>query len=58
MRPEWTKIRLAIRAKFSELEPGKWGSLTVTLPPGKYLLICNLPGHYGAGMSTEFAVTK
>jgi len=46
------------KGEVSELEPGKWGSLTVTLEPGKYLLICNVPGHYGAGMWTEFAVTK
>ena len=32
-----------------------WGraravSLTVTLPAGKYVLLCNLPGHYASGM--------
>ena len=31
---------------------------TVPLKAGKYLLICNVPGHYGAGMWTEFTVTK
>ena len=36
----------------SELEPGKSGSLTVTLKPGTYLLYCNIPGHYLAGMWT------
>jgi uncharacterized cupredoxin-like copper-binding protein len=36
----------------SELEPGKTGSLTVTLKPGTYLLYCNVPGHYMAGMWT------
>jgi len=34
----------------SELDPGKTGSLTVTLKPGTYLLYCNVPGHYMAGM--------
>lgn len=34
----------------SELEPGKSGTLTVTLKPGTYLLYCNIPGHYMAGM--------
>jgi len=34
----------------SELDPGKNGSLTVTLKPGTYLLYCNVPGHYMAGM--------
>jgi uncharacterized cupredoxin-like copper-binding protein len=27
------------------------------LAPGRYLLICNLPGHYQAGMHTVFTVT-
>jgi len=36
----------------SELEPGKSGSLKVTLKPGTYLLYCNVPGHYMAGMWT------
>ncbi len=31
--------------------------LTLTLPPGRYELVCNLPGHYAAGMYTEFTVT-
>ena len=26
--------------------------------PGKYLLICNVAGHYAAGMWTEFTVIK
>ncbi|WP_281408400.1 hypothetical protein [Mesorhizobium sp. B2-3-14] len=40
----------------SELDPGKSGTLIVDLKPVKYLLICNVPGHYGAGMSPEFTV--
>ncbi len=46
------------KGEVSELDPGKSGSLTVPLQPGKYLLICNVPGHYAAGMWTEFDVTK
>jgi uncharacterized cupredoxin-like copper-binding protein len=34
----------------SELEPGKSGSLTLDLKPGLYVLFCNVPGHYSAGM--------
>lgn len=41
----------------SELDPGKSGSLTLKLMPGKYLLACNAPGHYAAGMWTELTVT-
>ncbi|ELV8684308.1 hypothetical protein QNE28_004307 [Vibrio fluvialis] len=40
----------------SELEPGQSGSLTVNLKPGKYLLLCNIPGHYEMGMFTPFIV--
>ncbi|EOV1171820.1 sulfocyanin-like copper-binding protein [Vibrio fluvialis] len=40
----------------SELEPGRSGSLTVNLKPGKYLLLCNIPGHYEMGMFTPFIV--
>jgi uncharacterized cupredoxin-like copper-binding protein len=46
------------KGEVSELDPGQSGSLTVKLDPGKYLLICNVPGHYAAGMWTEFDVTK
>lgn len=46
------------KGEVSELDPGASGSLTVVLKPGKYLLICNVAGHYAAGMWTEFEVTK
>jgi uncharacterized cupredoxin-like copper-binding protein len=46
------------KGEVSELDPGAKGTLTVNLKPGKYLLICNVPGHYAAGMWTEFTVTK
>lgn len=37
--------------------PGTSGWVTVTLPPGRYELACNLPGHYAAGMYTQITVT-
>ncbi|HWU32416.1 MAG TPA: sulfocyanin-like copper-binding protein [Marmoricola sp.] len=46
------------KGEVSELDPGASGSLTVALKPGSYLLICNVPGHYAAGMWTQFEVTK
>jgi uncharacterized cupredoxin-like copper-binding protein len=33
-----------------ELDPGRVGRATLVLKPGKYLLICNVPGHYQLGM--------
>jgi uncharacterized cupredoxin-like copper-binding protein len=42
----------------SDLPPGRSGSLTVRLVPGNYLLICNQPNHYKAGMWTKLTVTQ
>jgi uncharacterized cupredoxin-like copper-binding protein len=39
-----------------EIEPTRTAAMTVTLKPGKYLLYCNLPGHYMAGMWTVIEV--
>ncbi|MBN8889910.1 MAG: hypothetical protein J0H91_06400 [Rhodospirillales bacterium] len=41
----------------SELAPNATGALRITLKPGKYLLYCNVPGHYALGMWTEITVT-
>ena len=38
--------------EISDLKPGGRGKLTVNLRPGTYLLFCNQPGHYKAGMSS------
>jgi uncharacterized cupredoxin-like copper-binding protein len=35
---------------------GKKKSLDVILKPGKYVLLCNLPGHYKAGQYTGITV--
>jgi uncharacterized cupredoxin-like copper-binding protein len=35
---------------------GETKDLTVTLTPGHYVLICNLPGHYQLGMRTALTV--
>lgn len=40
-----------------DLQPGASYTLDVTLTPGSYLLICNVPGHYAAGMVTPLTVT-
>ena len=40
----------------SELDPGKSGALTVEMKPGLYILYCNIPGHYMAGMWTTLKV--
>ena len=39
------------------IAPGTSGWTTLTLPPGRYELICNIAGHYGAGMYAVLDVT-
>ena len=39
-----------------DIRPRKTLTLSVALKPGKYVLICNLPGHYARGMHTAFRV--
>lgn len=39
------------------LRPGGTGWTTLDLQPGRYELICNLPGHYAAGMFAELDVS-
>jgi uncharacterized cupredoxin-like copper-binding protein len=38
------------------LAAGDSGDLQVDLAPGAYALVCNLPGHYAAGMYADFTV--
>lgn len=38
------------------ISPGAIGWTTLTLEPGRYELLCNIAGHYGAGMYTQLAV--
>lgn len=42
--------------KTQVFRPGLTRRLTLTLRPGKYVLICNVPGHYQAGMFVGFRV--
>ncbi|HEX9313032.1 MAG TPA: cupredoxin domain-containing protein [Actinomycetota bacterium] len=39
-----------------DIAAGATASLSVRLTPGKYVFICNLPGHYHLGMNTGFVV--
>jgi uncharacterized cupredoxin-like copper-binding protein len=42
----------------NEMEPNAEKTITLDLKPGTYLLICNVPGHYAAGMWTPLTVTQ
>jgi uncharacterized cupredoxin-like copper-binding protein len=43
--------------EIGNIRPGKSKVLTVDLPPGTYTAMCNLAGHYVAGMHFTFTVT-
>ena len=49
--------KLQALGEASDIKPGATKSLTLTLKPGKYVMLCNLRGHYKAGMATPFEVT-
>jgi uncharacterized cupredoxin-like copper-binding protein len=39
------------------IDPGKNRRLILKLVPGRYVLVCNQPGHYSMGMHTSLLVT-
>lgn len=49
-------MQTGLVGKTSTLKPGQTRRLTLTLKRGRYVLICNLPGHYKAGMRIAFRV--
>jgi uncharacterized cupredoxin-like copper-binding protein len=40
-----------------DIQPGADATLSLNLPPGRYVFICNLKGHYNKGMHSSFTVT-
>ncbi len=40
-----------------DMDVGAVQMLTIDLAPGHYIVVCNLPGHYAAGMRQDFWVT-
>jgi uncharacterized cupredoxin-like copper-binding protein len=61
LRPDGTTVdeEALERATVGILEPGAPGSvrqLLLHLPPGRYVLICNMSGHFLGGMHTELVV--
>lgn len=43
-------------AEKENIAPGATKRLAADLPPGRYVLLCNVPGHYAVGMRTALVV--
>ena len=50
--------QLQVIARTNRLLPGETVRLKLALEPGNYVLICNIGGHYNAGMYTAFRVVE
>lgn len=50
------EAKVTFVGKQEDIDPGDTRDLTLNLAPGKYVLICNQPGHYKAGMRLAFTV--
>lgn len=48
--------QLKTLGEVADLQPSDTGTLKATLKPGAYLLLCNIKGHYEAGMATKLTV--
>jgi len=49
--------QVKVLGEAGDLEPNASKTLDLTLAPGSYLLVCNVPGHYAAGMVAALNVT-
>jgi len=50
--------KLSSPGEKGDIAAGQVGDLTLALPAGRYMFICNQPGHFKAGMHTVFNVTS
>jgi len=48
----------AAQGMIPDMDGGASGQMTMHLRPGKYMLFCNVEGHYMAGQHMVFTVTK
>jgi uncharacterized cupredoxin-like copper-binding protein len=55
--PTVTETDLDLVDEVEDIAPGVGTSLSVDLQPGAYVVICNVEGHYGAGMRASLTVT-
>jgi uncharacterized cupredoxin-like copper-binding protein len=50
--------KLKVIGQIASIKPRKTSSLSTRLAAGKYVLFCNLPGHYKAGQYKGFSVVS
>ena len=55
-QPDGTASEDGSLGEVADVQAGGGGQLTVTMPPGKYVLLCNLPGHFANRMYANFVV--
>lgn len=55
-QPDGTASEDGTLGEAPDVEVGKTTTFTVTMKPGKYSLLCNLPGHFANGMYADFTV--
>jgi uncharacterized cupredoxin-like copper-binding protein len=48
----------AAQGMIPDMDGGGHGQMTMRLKPGRYMLFCNVQGHYAAGQHIPFTVTK
>jgi uncharacterized cupredoxin-like copper-binding protein len=49
--------QIKVLGEAADLQPNVSKTFEVTLTPGSYLLICNIAGHYAAGMAAPLSAT-
>ena len=49
--------QVKVLAEAAEMQPNESTEIEADLSPGTYMLICNVPGHYAAGMAVAISVT-
>jgi len=54
--PDGTANESTSVGEAADIAAGETKLVTLDLKPGKYLLLCNLPGHYAGGMFAPFTV--
>lgn len=52
------EAKIKSMGEVADLKPSDTGELKVDLKPGTYVLLCNLKGHYEAGMWAKLSVTE